>query len=174
MISTIYNNYNLHEQFDSVRSYLIENGKNPTDEEVWDEIHFQDFINWEDESDRLKEFFNASPLWILQGTVGKWDGPKKGGFFFSGWDDLMKHNPTKDCDYIHWYDENGHLFLKCSHHDGDNMFEIKKVTKKGEQMVEKWKNDFNDGRSERQLHDTIMGNNFFSALPHFAKAAYCC
>lgn len=174
MISTIYNNYNLDEQFDDIRFCMIEDGENPTDDEVWDEIHFQDSINWEEECERLKEFFSTSPLWILQGTVGRWDGPKKGGFLFSDWKDLVKHNPTKDCDFIHWYDENGHLFLKCSHHDGDNLFEIKKVTKKGAQMVEKWKDDFNDCRSEKQIHDTIMGNNFFSALPHFAKAVYGC
>lgn len=84
----------------------------------------------------------------------------------------MLSETTEDCDYIRIYDENGHLFLKCSHHDGTNLYEIKKVTKRGIDYIDKWESNWSDNRSEEYIHDQIMKR--YSVLPHFMHTVYGC
>lgn len=169
---TIYNNYNLWEDcLEDAKETLIANGiENPTEEEIWEEIYFIDSINWEEEKERLVEFFKNN-TWILQGYTGRWDGNYKGGFIFTDFEEMFDR-ATKDCGYIHIYDENGHLFLKCSHHDGTNLYEIKKVTEKGINYIDRWEYDWNDKRTEGYVHNKVMKR--YSILPHFAHMVYGC
>ena len=152
---------------------LIANGvevENITEEKIWEEIYFIDSINWEEEKERLVDFFKNN-TWILQGYTGRWNGNYKGGFIFTDFEEMFDR-VTKDCDYIHIYDENGHLFLKCSHHDGTNLYEIKKVTEKGINYIDRWEYDWNDKRTEEYVHNKVMER--YSTLPHFAHTIYGC
>lgn len=171
----IYDNYDLWETYSQdAREYLEENHKPEeiTDSMIWDEIYFQDRVNWEDELENLKQWF-VGYRFLLCGTVGRWNGSFAAGTVF---DDFEKtfYEAIRDCDYWKIWDENGHLYIKCSHHDGTNFFEIKRITERGCNLLEKWEYDYDDPRTEEQIHWTIWNNNFYSALPHFAHNMYGC
>lgn len=172
---TIYNNYNLWETYpdEEIKAKLIELGykKDITDDMIWEERYFLDSLDWEEEQERLKDFFlNNGNKWMLFGEVGRWNGVYKAGTLFDTFDDFF-YKATKDCDYIHFYDENGHLYLTCSHHDGTCHYEIKEVTDKGVDYLENWKYGC-DKRTEEYVHTQIF--NRYSRLPRFAEKVYGC
>lgn len=169
---TIYNNYDLWGKYEGfAREELAESGNNnPTDSDICNVVNRQDAIDWQDEEENLKDFFSDG-TWILRGRIERWNGTFEGGFVF---DDFVKmfYKATKSCDYVHIYDENGHLYLQSSNHDGTNLCEIKKLTDKGISYLENWEENFNDKRTERQIHDKIMEK--YSKLPHLAHTVYGC
>lgn len=142
---TIYNNYSLWENYpdEEIKAMFLEDERYETEEEIpdsaiWEERYFLDSIDWETESERLKDFFlNNGNKWMIFGEVGRWDGVYKAGTLFDTFDDFF-YEATKDCDYWHFYDENGHLYLTCSHHDGTCHYEIKEVTDKGIEYLNNW------------------------------------
>jgi len=171
----IYSNYNLWEDYvEMAREILYENGiEYCTEKDIWDEIYFQNSIDYEYVTKEFERFFlNEGNTWILHGNFGRWDGKHECGFIFKTWEELMRHEPMENCDYIKLYDKEGGLYLECTHHDGTNHYEIKKVTRKGEQLLEKWESNYNDERSERQIHNTIINNNFYSEFPYFVEKMY--
>lgn len=140
---TIYNNYVLWETYpyEDIKEMLIDNGYEEdeiSDETICKMRYRQDEIDWEVAKHELTEFFkNNGNKWMIFGEVGRWDGTYKAGTLFDTFDDFF-YDAAKDCDYIHFYDENGHLYLTCSHHDGTCHYEIKEVTDKGVQYLENW------------------------------------
>ena len=120
VIRTIYNNYNLWEDSkDDAIETLKANDITITDSAIWEEIYNQDEYDWIGIKDDLERFFNGESTWILQGTCECWDGNHKAGMIFEDFEEML-NKAAKDCDCIHLYDKNGHLYLKCSHHDGTN------------------------------------------------------
>lgn len=174
---TIYSNYDLYETYSDkdIKEILLENGLEEdliTDEKMWEERYFLDECDWESAKEELKEFFlNNGNKWMLFGEVGRWNGVYKAGTLFDTFDDFF-YEATKDCNYIHFYDENGHLYLTCSHHDGTCHYEIKEVTDKGVEYLENWEYDWNDQRSREYVHTQIF--NRYSRLPRFAERVYGC
>lgn len=166
----IYDNYDLYNNYaDDAKENLAEDGiENPSDDELWDLINFLDSCDWEEVKEDLDNFFSEG-TWIMTGTVGRWNGIYDSGIMFTDFDSAFSM-ATKDCDYISLYDENGHLYLTCSHHDGDNMFEIKRLTEKGEKYFENWEYNYNDTRSEKYIHKQLMEK--YSVLPHFVHKMY--
>ena len=169
---TIYNNYNLWEDYEEdAREMLEERGNsNLSENDIWDEINFIDEVNWENEKENLEDFFSEG-TWILRGCVGRWDGNYQAGTIFTDFMEMF-YKATRDCDYVHIYDENGHLYLRCSHHDGTNLYEIKKLTDKGIEYLENWEYNWDDKRNERYVHDQIMKR--YSVLPQFMHKVYGC
>ena len=172
----IYNNYNVSERYNYAKEYLMEDmeeGEEPSENDIWEEVNFQDQITWEDEKERLIDFFNEqSNYWILVGSVGRWDGCYDGGFLFETFEEMF-YKATKDCDYIKIYDENGHLYLTCSHHDGTCSYEIKAVTDNGYNYYDNWNYSGScDKRTEREVHTQIMKR--YSRLPRFAEKIFGC
>lgn len=168
----IYNNYNLWEDYEQdAREYLRSEcaEENPTDSQIWEEIDFLDSINWDADKEQLEEFFNDGSKWILQGTVERWDGTFRGGFIFDNFMEMF-YKAAEDCNYIKFYDINGRFYFMCSHHDGTNLFEIKKVTDAGIAYYERWEEAWSDKRSEEYIHNKIMEK--YSTLPHFAHKVY--
>ena len=171
----IYNNYDLGGMFDVCRALLEETYKPEeiTEEMIWAQVYTENEINWDDERVQLKEFFDGSGPWLLRGNVGRWDGSHAAGHVFTDFDEMF-YQAAQDCDYFKIWDENGHFYLQCSHHDGTNTFEIKRITEKAAEMLELWKYDYNDTRTEKELHDIIWDCNFFSGLPHYVHNVYGC
>lgn len=168
----IYNSYDLWENYEAdARESLKDNCgiENPTYDQIWEEIYFLDSINWESDKAELEHFFNDGSTWILQGTTGRWDGSHRGGYIFTDFEDMF-YKATKDCGYIKFYDENGHFYLQCSHHDGTNDYEIKRITDAGIQYYERWNYSWSDQRTKEQVHDMIMKR--YSTLPHYAHKVY--
>lgn len=173
---TIYNNYALWENYpdEEIKEILTENGCEEdeiSDEDIWKERYFLDEIDWEEAKAELEKFFLNGNKWMIFGEVGRWDGIYKTGTMFDTFDEFF-YEATKDCDYIHFYDENGHLYLTCSHHDGTCHYEIKEVTEKGIQYLENWEYNWDDKRSEEYVHTQIF--NKYSRLPRFAEKTYGC
>lgn len=171
----IYDNYDLWEGYaQDSREYLEYDydAEEISETMIWDEIYMMDHEVWSEELENLKRHFSGG-RYLLCGYVGRWNGTFAAGTVFEDFENAF-YEAIRDCDYWKIWDENGHLFIKCSHHDGTNLFEIKRVTERGCNLLDKWEYDFNDSRAEEQIHATIWNNNFYSALPHFAYNMYGC
>lgn len=168
---TIYDNYDAGALYDDARDFLRDyNDEEPTETAIWDEVYSQLKIWWEDEAERLRDFFDGGH-WLAVGAVGLWTGSHAAGTIFTSWDDFFER-ATADCDFWELTDYGGHFALRCSHHDGTNCFEVKRITGRGLALLEKWEDDHNDPRSEQEIHATIWRSNLFSGLPHYARKVY--
>ena len=170
----IYDNYYSEHQYNYAKDFLIEEHLDenpddkdwqPSDQDVWDEIYFVNDINWDNFKNEFEEFMNGHTF-ILQGEIGTWMGQMAGGFTFDSFNELSK--AWKHCDYIKVYDENGHFYIECSHHDGTNFYEVRKLSKKGEEYLN---NHYYDDK--RELHNKLMKNPY-SVLPNYAHEVYGC
>lgn len=164
----IYDNYNGYD-FDDIKSEM--DGE-PNDQEVWDEIYELQQLDWDDEKSRLDEVFNDwKGRFIAVGTCGLWHGNYKGGFLFKDFDDLARQL-FKDCEYFKFWDENGHLYVECSHHDGTHSVEIKQLTDKGEEYYDNWDYNWNDKRKDSYVYEKLFTDSHYSHLIHFANRMY--
>lgn len=171
-INIIYDNYDLTVYRENAIESLKEQGnEKPSENEIMDEINFFQNLNWNDERERLEDFFNTGCLWILQGISERWTGCHQAGTVFSNFAKMLQQ-ATKDCDYMKIYDQNGHFFIETTHHDGTNFYEVKKITEQGEKYFQNWEDNYNDKRSEEYVHTQLM--NRYSVLPRFAQAVYGC
>ena len=170
---TLYDNYPSVEKENETRKFLFEvdadeeNWKSPEeipDQRVYDEIDFQDGETWRDVKDGLNTIFEDG-YYLLTGYFGGWRGRLDGGNFIRSLDDLIR--VIQHLDYIKITDCNGHLIIEGSHHDGNDRYELKRLTRKGYEYA-----DRNYFARDRELHNTIMRCNFYSALPKFAKRIY--
>ena len=175
---TIYDNYSLWETYpdDDLIEMAIDCGwideeekDDITDEQLWQWRYQEDETDWECEKERLTDYFKGKTVGFF-GEVGRWNGVYKAGKIGEFWDLFGK--AITDCDYIKLYDENGHFYLTCSHHDGTCHFEVKELTKQGEDYLERWEDDWNDKRSEQHVHNQIYKR--YSRLPRFAERVYGC
>ena len=170
---TLYSNYCGWIDEEDVKQELIdceraENEEDITDEMIWDEMRFLEESYWDDFSYELKHFFEKSNAWLLTGSIGRWDGDCRGGYIFNTFEEFCRC--FKDCDYIEITDDKGHLEVKCSHHDGTNFYEVKRVSDFGCDWYDNHSWDMN----EEELHTKMWNNNFMTSLPHFARDVYGC
>ena len=171
----IFSNYDIDEYREGAIESLKENGnENPTERQIDDECIFISETYWHDEVERLKETFDDSKTRFLAvGTCGRWNGTFPGGFVFSALDELQS-KLLKDCGYFKFWDENGELFAQGSHHDGTNSVQIRRLTPNGDEMLSDWEYDYNDNRSEQQIHKELFENPELSEPVGFAHRYYGC
>lgn len=168
----IFDNYSLWELEEAAKENLLENGiDDPTEDDIWDEVYEQLNMYWDDVKCDLKEFINDGSSWIIMGHCGLWYGNRAAGTIFNDFEQMFV-TMTQHCDYWKIYDVNGHLHLECSHHDGTNHFEIKRITDKGVAYLKNWEANWSDKRSEQYVHEKIMSR--YSVLPRFAEKVYGC
>ena len=170
----IFDNYDLCEQYPdnelkeiALECGWVDNEEDITDNDLWEWRYEESETDWDIERERLEEFFKDKTV-IFFGTVGRWDGRYGGCKVGEFWDIYWK--AIKDCDYIKIYDVNGHFYIKCSHHDGNNFFEVKEVTDKGYEYYDRWKYDYGNNRREWYIHSQIIER--YSRLPRFAEKVY--
>lgn len=82
----------------------------------------------------LKDFCEGKTF-VLQGTIGTWQGNMLGGFIFNSPDGFYR--AINKCDDFAFYDDRGRLLIECSHHDGRNSYEVKELTEKGLAYLDK-------------------------------------
>lgn len=173
MRTRIYSNEDLFsdENIQAARENLIDGGKNEDDiseSDILEELDFIDRINWEDAYFELKRFFeDKAPAYLMQGTAGTWMGPRACGHVFTEFSEFIE-KAMRDCEYLSIYDENGHFFVECVHHDGRNIYEVKAITRAALAYIENWASD----KTDQEKHATVFGCNFFSSLLHFARDVY--
>lgn len=169
----IYDNYDLSEMFDEQKKFMEDDyGEEVSDDEVWEAIYDIDRMTFEEEFDALERFFFGTdddrPTFILFGNVGRWNGVSSGFNVFNGEDfEKTYFDAIKDCDFVKIWDENGHLYIECSHHDGTNNYEIKQLTERGKAYLENWENSWNDKRSAAYVLDKLVKR--YSVLPRYAE-----
>jgi len=170
-VRTIYDSYNLYETYgeDAKETLKIQGMPNPDEDAIWSEIAEIDAKCWENVKHELERFFNDGSTWIIFGMTERWNGKFQSGHIFKDFMDTYL-TATKSCDYSHIYDENGHLYLKCSHHDGTNCYEIKKLIDKGVDYLQRWEDNYDDTRNERYVHDRLV--QVYSVLPNFVHNVY--
>lgn len=173
-VRTIYNNYDIFEKYETVaREEFAEDGNtDPSDADIAERVYQLDEDEWEEAKLDLENFFGDGSTWLLTGTVELWTGKYEGGFLFKTWQEMIT-KAGKDCEYFHYYDVNGHFYLCCSHHDGTNLFEIRKVTEKGMDYYERWESaPYTDKRSERDIHKALIER--YTVLPNYAHEVWGC
>ena len=172
----IYDNYDLWEKYpdETIDMIARECEWVDEDEEITDKMrmewrYHEDEVDWDIAWDELTTFFKGKTVGFF-GSLGLWNGVYRAGKI--GDFEKLFFKAIEDCDYIKIYDENGHLYLTCSHHDGTNCFEIKVVGDKGEEYLENWEYSWDDKRTKEYIHNQI--HKRYSVLPRFAEKVYGC
>lgn len=172
----IYDNYDLSEKYsdEDIDEEARECGWIDEDEEITDTDRYKwrnwlDEVDWENAKAELTDFFKSKTVGFF-GEVGLWHGVYKAGQIGEFW--KLFNDAIEDCWYWKFYDENGHLYLTCSHHDGTNHFEIKEITDEGYDYLERWEYSWGDKRSAQAVYGQIYKR--YSKLPHFAHKVYGC
>jgi len=166
----IFDNYNPDKYYPDadVREALLECDGYSEDEisenDIWERRNFEMETWWDDEQMMLKNFFDDKTV-VMSGTIGRWNGIKRGcdiGDFWKLFGDI-----TQDCHYWKLYDMNGHFYITCSHHDGTNCVEIKVVTNKGIDYLERCNEDWRTPNGNQLM-------NKYTRLPRFAEKVFGC
>lgn len=178
----IFSNYNPEDYYEDAKQNIIDNNfdeygedeeerEEPSESEIWDEVNWMMDTDFEDEWDKLTEFF-PSGKYILSGSVGRWNGVSTGFDIFNTFEDAYRF-ATKDCMYVEMYDENGHFYIRCSHHDGTNSFELRMLTCRGVEYYESWDYSWNDKRSHSYIGEKLMSSRY-SRTPRYMEKLYGC
>lgn len=174
---TIFNNYYDNDRFEDTAEYLFdeyadEEGwdtvEDVPEDEIWREMQFSDECAWDDAKYDLEHFLKENGPMLVVGSLGLWYGNCRGGKICYNFRDLA--GAWEDCDYINIYDQNGHLYIECSHHDGTNMYECKLLTERGEQYAEDHGWDMYDS----ELHEKLWNDSHYTNLPHYAHKVWGC
>ena len=172
----IYSNDYSQENFEELRNCLFEEYKedeawcSPGDvpeDQIWEAYNSQSEIYWDDEKSRLEQFFDGTDVYLLKETIGRWDRDYEGGFIFTFFREMTK--AWESCDCFKLSDRNGHFYIECTHHDGRNFFEVKKITAAGQKYLDNHRFD-----DRRKLHTNLFESSRYSRLPHYAKHVFGC
>ena len=171
MKHTLYSNYYGWISEDEIKQYLwdceyIDHLDEATNDMIYDAMYELERMYWDDISYELKRFFDKGDAWLLVGTLGLWNGKCKGGYIFNTYDEFL--DCLKDCECWEVVDDKGHLYVKGSHHDGTNFYEVKRVSDFGYE----WYSNHVWYMHEEELHTKMWSNNFMTSLPHFARDIY--
>ena len=165
----LYDTTDYSERYNDIREELYERFAEEYDWEYSDdvpmdmihnEMNFQKQIDYQYFQDKLSQLLETGDC-LLTGTCGRWNGAVQGGKFIHSFHDFS--DAIRHLDYVKITDQNGHLIIEGFHHDGQDRYELKQLTAKGYEYANN-----NYFVHSRQLHETIMGCNFFSKLPHLA------
>ena len=162
---TLYTNEITEEKVEYARQYLLEeNGEEPTDSELWNFLNVDDDINWDVFEREYEKYFNTNNF-VVKASLGRWNGRfNSGKILTSGWSDFVKI--IGEYDNISIVDNNGHLEVVGRHHDGTDYFEIRELTRKGDEYA----NGYHYDKSEPEDAQAVW-NNFHSRLPRLAARA---
>lgn len=169
----LYNNYHdneidaitrefIFDQYASERGWTTES--DIPDDLVYERIEYDNYEYWCYIEEELTKLFNSATF-LITGTCGRWNGPCDCGRFIQSLDDFKQFIAHLDSFKI--IDRNGHLIVEGSHHDGNDTYELKRLTNKGYELA-----NSNYFAQDKKLHSTIMKTNFYSALPRLAEQIY--
>lgn len=146
--------------FDDIKKQMQKDadGKPVRDCDVWQEIDTLIDFARQDFVDNAKTIFNEN-VFLLLADCGRWNGRRHGWKIIDGWDDFI--NAISYGDYITITDRDGRLLVTVCHHDATDYFELKQLTKHGEQL-------FYCGNFWEHT-DKTYNNNINSKFPRLAK-----
>lgn len=110
------------------------------------------------------EKHEENPSYVVLATIQRWNGTYDGGkiYFDGSLTDIFSDIRE---DYLYIYLENGVLTVKSAHHDGEDIFQIKELTKRGERFIELHEDDM----TERELHSKLFNDRHLSCNPKVLK-----
>lgn len=152
------------------RENLLENGYEEseiTDNMICQEICDLTWSYFDDIKAELSRFFDGEYV-IFFGNCKRWDGTYSAGKI-GEFDDLFSKLRFDD---ICIYEENGHLFISTYDHDGGSTYEVKIVTDNGYNYYGKWNENWNDKRSEEEVHIAMINSSKYTHVPYFGKKVY--
>lgn len=174
MKTTIFSNFDVSERYDMAKEFLestAEEDVEVSENDIWEEVSFQEQQEYDDVMDELKKFFDGKTVLFI-GTVGTWTGTHAGGRIgdFMKLYDMLR----EDCDFVEITDEDGNLYIRCSHHDGTHNMQVLVLTDKGKEIFDDW--EYNEGPykdySTQKIHRLIAKNKEYSVSPMFAHKIY--
>lgn len=172
---TIYDNYYPWETYtDEILKEMalecewVDSESEITDDDLWQWRNEEMENDWDNEKEMLTQYFTDKEVEFI-GAVGLWDGTYKTKVKGDFWD--LFYTAMKDCDYFKLYDENGHMYLTCSHHDGTNHFEIKVVTDKGYTVLPRFAEKVYGCKAKEYKKPDKA--DFMNILHNQAKSNYC-
>lgn len=145
-------------------------------DEEYKDFYDEDFDNLiatilDEEYDMAKEYLHEvfeNKSIVCVGSCGRWDGVYSGGFVSDDIDEVLER-VLKDCYYFKIWDENGHLFIQGTHHDGSITVEVKALTAKGSEYYDNW-NYGSDNRTEREVMENLFKR--YSVLPRLVERVW--
>lgn len=183
-----FSNYDVTGAYDEAKKFLLEQVEDGilekddiTETRIWDEVNYQEDAEFDCAIDCIDSDCNIGNDYyiIMQGYNGTWMGRMDCGFIFGdlshGCDgrerasvDSFKElfqGCCSQCDYYEFgTNENGNLFIRCSHHDGTNYYEFRRMTDAGVAQYDRWGDgvgkDANLGLQEE--HQKLFDSNYYS------------
>lgn len=123
-------------------------------------------LNYEDNDfwDGFRLAIKNEPLYtrcVIVGNLGLWNGRKTiiPTLVDNLYDAVMKC--LTDCEYYSLIIKNNVLYVKGSHHDGTNSFEIRLVNSDNYDKLNYWDDDDDDGDIEKFFEDKNNFNQFY-------------
>lgn len=169
-VRTIYDNYDIEGTYmEEAKEDLKNNGIELTEANLYESIRDLDKTVWEDVWETLSNFFNDGSHWVAYGKLGLWNGNHFVGLVFEKFDEFF-YRASKGCDFVRIYDCNGLLYVECVHHDGTNVFKIKKLTDKGITYYNNQVYKMGGANLPVSVYNNLMLN--YSTLPHFGYTCY--
>lgn len=180
-------------------------GLNPMERSIFDETpYFGDISGYIDKCrqetlDALAAYFEGRPSdlsstfsehsgnpLIAAGCIGRWNGTRTGFSVFEDFKDMLSgpDSPFKDCEIEKIWDENGHLFIHGTHHDGSVTVELKQLSDAGreayDEIAEAWVgesftvagNDATDWKS--RTYDGSARSVSEAMLDLWNEPSFCC
>ena len=129
----VFSNYDMKDYYDLAKDELAEE-VSYGDRDDFDDLDIDKRANtiMEDDWYNLIDhcLLKSGYKYFVFGSLGRWDGN------YDGWTVIDTDHDFYDlidgCAYVELNDDDdGRIFLKCSHHDGTNYFEFKALTDKG-------------------------------------------
>ena len=166
----LYDTTNHTERYDEARDFLFASRADEFDwktdndvpeDMIYNEISFMESLDYQYFQDKLTALIDKNTC-IITGICGRWNGRVSCGRFIEDFDDFVEF--VTHLDDIKIVDRDGHLILSGYHHDGYDEYELKILTEKGFLYAEE-----HHFEHTKALHERIMNNSDYSALPHLAS-----
>lgn len=168
----IYDNYDLWNTYpeEEMKALILEdyecdeNEMEITDEMIMNMRYREDEFEWDSIKRELNNFFDNVNHILVTGQIGRWNEISSGFDVFDDFDKALQFM-SEDCDYFKFYDENGHLYLTCSHHDGTCNFEIRILSDEGYEYLDRYNYSWNDKRKDSDVAKQLYKR--YSKTPQF-------
>jgi len=136
--------------------------------------------DFKEEIGQLADFFDGhgnsknetagNPI-IAYGSIGRWDGVSTGFTAFKNLNAVLYgiDSPFKDCEIDKIWDEDGHLHIEGSHHDGSVSVELRQLTEEGIEALWTLENSNDDRDCEKAMSLLRSADSSLALLPRYTE-----
>lgn len=157
-----------------------------TDDDVWTFIYDRQDNDFMEEKSALRESLDLGYGFLAKGVNKRWDGTSRGYEIVDDFNNLLDGGYgglLNGCDKCKIWDENGHLHIEGTHHDGGICFEVRPLTSDGRDLLDAAEYEDTDtikeitGESTLGIKDAIRRawndlSGELAIIPRFAEKEY--